>query len=206
MSEAGRMSERLAREDFRKRQHAAPHPLRSQTTQLADVHGSRQSSTRGLAPGVEPSVNEAREAGCVEGVSTSADPPPELTAEERRRVIVHFDADCFYCQVEELRDPSLADRPAAVTQKYLIVTANYRARAAGLTKLMATSEAKRLCPEVALISGEDLTPYRRCAKRFRRALQRFGPCEKLGLDECWVRGLLRDDCRHQSGGRRDDEQ
>ena len=39
-------------------------------------------------------------------------------------------------------------------------TANYRARAAGLSKLMAIDEAKRRCPEVALISGEDLTPYR----------------------------------------------
>ena len=88
--------------------------------------------------------------------------------------------------VEELRDPRLANRAMAVTQKYLIVTCNYPARAAGLKKLMATSEAKRLCPEVVLVSGEDLTPYRHCSKRVRQVLTRFGPCEKLGLDECWV--------------------
>ena len=117
-----------------------------------------------------------------------------------RRVIVHFDADCFYCQVEELRDPRLAERPMAVTQKYLIVTANYRARAAGLKKLMATSEAKRLCPEVALVSGEDLTPYRQCAKRVRRVLARFGTCEKLGLDECWVDVTAEVDRRIRAGG------
>lgn len=62
--------------------------------------------------------------------------------------------DCFYCQVEELRDPRLSERPTAVTQKYLIVTANYRARAAGLGKLMSIDEAKRRCPEVVLISGQ----------------------------------------------------
>jgi nucleotidyltransferase/DNA polymerase involved in DNA repair len=51
---------------------------------------------------------------------------------------------------------------------------------------MSTQKAKALCPEVVLVSGEDLTPYRACAKKVRAALSRFGTCEKLGLDECWV--------------------
>ena len=100
--------------------------------------------------------------------------------------MAHFDVDAFYSQVEELRDPRLVDRPMAVTQKYLIVTCNYPARSAGLKKLMSTQKAKALCPEVVLVSGEDLTPYRACAKKVRAALSRFGTCEKLGLDECWV--------------------
>ena len=173
-SSAGRVldDKRLA-EDFRARQHGGPHPL---ATSIGDV---RPGSPRGGSP--HP-------------------PPPAEDAGSRRRVIVHFDADCFYCQVEELRDPRLAERPVAVTQKYLIVTANYRARAAGLEKLMATSEARRLCPEVALISGEDLTPYRRCAKRVRRLLARFGTCEKLGLDECWVDVTAEVDRRVRAAG------
>lgn len=36
--------------------------------------------------------------------------------------------------VEECRNPSLRGQPLAVTQKYLVVTANYPARAAGVTK------------------------------------------------------------------------
>ena len=173
-SSAGRVldDKRLA-EDFRARQHGGPHPL---ATSNGDV---RPGSPRGGSP--HP-------------------PPPAEDAGSRRRVIVHFDADCFYCQVEELRDPRLAERPVAVTQKYLIVTANYRARAAGLEKLMATSEARRLCPEVALISGEDLTPYRRCAKRVRLLLARFGTCEKLGLDECWVDVTAEVDRRVRAAG------
>jgi len=35
---------------------------------------------------------------------------------------------------------------------------------------MATNEAKRLCPEVVLVSGEDLTPYRHASKRVRQGL------------------------------------
>ena len=49
---------------------------------------------------------------------------------------------------------------AGVTQKYLVVTANYPARARGVGKLMGTAEARRRCPELVLVSGEDLTPYR----------------------------------------------
>jgi impB/mucB/samB family len=55
---------------------------------------------------------------------------------------------------------------AGVTQKYLLVTCNYAARKMGVTKLMSISDAKKACPDIALIAGEDLTPYRRASKRF----------------------------------------
>ena len=87
----------------------------------------------------------------------------------------------------------------AVTQKFLIVTANYAARSAGL-KVDEHKGAKALCPEVALVSGEDLTPYRACAKKVRAALERFGTCEKLGLDECWVGLTAEVDRRIATGG------
>lgn len=73
-----------------------------------------------------------------------------------------------------------------MTQKYLVVTCNYPARARGVTKLMRTSEALRRCPELVLQSGEDLTPYRRVSKQALAVLQRFGPAQQLGLDEVWV--------------------
>lgn len=44
--------------------------------------------------------------------------------------------------------------------RYLIVTSNYAARARGVTKLMRIEEAKAKCPELILVPGEDLTPYR----------------------------------------------
>eukprot|EP00899_Mesostigma_viride_P027400 jgi/Mesvir1/7845/Mv11779-RA.1 len=102
------------------------------------------------------------------------------------RVIVHLDVDAFYAQVEEVRDPSLAGRPLAVTQKYLVVTCNYAARAQGVGKLMATTEARRRCPALVTRCGEDLTPYRAASKAIRGVLARFGTVEKLGLDEAFV--------------------
>lgn len=67
------------------------------------------------------------------------------------RVILHFDADSFYAQVEEVRDPSLRGKPLGVTQKYLIVTCNYPARALGVTKLMGVAEARKRCPDIVLV-------------------------------------------------------
>ena len=36
---------------------------------------------------------------------------------DQRSVILHFDVASFYCSVEEQRQPDLAGRPFAVTQK-----------------------------------------------------------------------------------------
>ena len=86
------------------------------------------------------------------------------------RCVIHIDIDCFYVQVEMLRLGLPAERPVAVTQKFLVVTCNYAARAAGVTKLMATEAAQQRCPDLLLVSGEDLTPYREASRAVERAL------------------------------------
>ena len=40
----------------------------------------------------------------------------------RKRVILHFDIDCFYAQVEMLKDPTLKTKPLGVKQKNIVVT------------------------------------------------------------------------------------
>ena len=52
-----------------------------------------------------------------------------------------------------------------------------------MTKLQGITEAKERCPGLILISGEDLTPYRRASKEILAVLQRFGVAERLGMDE-----------------------
>lgn len=56
-------------------------------------------------------------------------------------------------QVEEVRNPALKGKPVGVTQKYLIVTSNYEARARGVTKLTGIQEALAACPELELVSA-----------------------------------------------------
>lgn len=103
--------------------------------------------------------------------------------------IIHLDIDCFYAQVEEIRDPSLREKPLGIQQKNCLVTCNYKARAFGVKKLMSVGEARQLCPELVLVKGEDLTPYRQMSSRVFEHITRKYPqlnVERLGMDENFV--------------------
>lgn len=102
------------------------------------------------------------------------------------RVYVHVDCDCFYAQCEELRDDNLTRVPLGITQKYLIVTCNYKARARGVTKLMSISDAVQKCPELVLVDGSDLTPYKAVSDRIMDLLHVYGNVKRLGCDEMFV--------------------
>ncbi|XP_013118631.2 DNA polymerase iota isoform X1 [Stomoxys calcitrans] len=104
--------------------------------------------------------------------------------EPHQRTIIHLDMDYFYAQVEEIKEPSLQVRPLGVQQKNIVVTCNYIARAQGVKKLMLITEAKRLCPDIVLVPGEDLTPYRQMSQKIFEILLNYTPLvEKLGFDE-----------------------
>ncbi|XP_029019106.1 DNA polymerase iota isoform X2 [Betta splendens] len=107
---------------------------------------------------------------------------PELLSENR--VILHFDLDCFYAQVEMIRNPALRDVPLGVQQKYIVVTCNYVAREQGLTKLMSVTDAKEKCPQLVLVNGENLTHYREMSYKVTELLMSYSPLvERLGFDE-----------------------
>jgi DNA polymerase iota len=76
----------------------------------------------------------------------------------------------------------------AVQQKQIIVTCNYEARRRGLHKLQRIREAKKLCPDVVIVLGEDLTRFRDASKdlyNFLRQAIWSGKVERLGFDEVW---------------------
>lgn len=71
-----------------------------------------------------PSKPVARETN---QAALSSNPKPFGAAEplgepDSTRVILHFDIDAFYAQVEEMRDPSLREKPLGITQKFLVVS------------------------------------------------------------------------------------
>lgn len=77
--------------------------------------------------------------------------------------------------------------PLGVQQKNILVTCNYVARQYGIKKLMLLSEAKKLCPAIVIVNGEDLTPYRQMSQRIFEHLMKFSPfVEKLGFDENFI--------------------
>ncbi|XP_026199580.1 DNA polymerase iota [Anabas testudineus] len=123
-----------------------------------------------------------------EPASTAAVPGPSLNRTPGsipvNRVILHFDMDCFYAQVEMIRNPALRDVPLGIQQKYIIVTCNYVAREQGLTKLMSVTDAKEKCPQLVLVNGEDLTHYREMSYKVTELLMSYCPLvERLGFDE-----------------------
>ena len=104
------------------------------------------------------------------------------------RVVVALDVDAFYAQCAELQDSSLRSRPVGVRQKAIVVTANYKARAMGVFKLQLVSEAKKACPELVLVPGEDLTSFRAVSLAvFELLCCSFTPlAQRLGMDEVFL--------------------
>ncbi|KAH7399130.1 hypothetical protein DE146DRAFT_756106 [Phaeosphaeria sp. MPI-PUGE-AT-0046c] len=110
----------------------------------------------------------------------------------RRRLastIIHFDYDCFYASVFENENPALKSLPLAVQQKQIIVTCNYEARRRGLHKLQLITDAKKTCPDLVIVLGEDLTRFRNASKQLYAFLASFSwnaRCERLGFDEVFM--------------------
>ncbi|KAB8346210.1 hypothetical protein FH972_023255 [Carpinus fangiana] len=105
------------------------------------------------------------------------------------RIIIHFDYDCFYASVVEAENPALKSVPLAIQQKQIIVTCNYEARRHGLHKLELITEAKKACPEVVIVLGEDLTRFRNASKDLYNTIRSFSwndKVERLGFDEVWM--------------------
>lgn len=106
---------------------------------------------------------------------------------DHSRTIIHIDIDCFYAQVEMIKDPTKASVPLAVKQKTIIVTSNYLARDYGLLKGMSILEARKLCPNLVIVNGEDLHDYRQMSYKITEYLQTISPkVERLGLDENYI--------------------
>ncbi|CCG80959.1 putative DNA polymerase iota [Taphrina deformans PYCC 5710] len=104
------------------------------------------------------------------------------------QVIIHIDLDFFYGQVEQAANPSLIRLPFAIQQKHIVVTCNYLARAAGVKKLQLLTDAKRCCPDLIIVNGEDIQRYRDASKAvFRHVRALVGEkVERLGMDELWL--------------------
>ncbi|TEY71189.1 hypothetical protein BOTCAL_0099g00160 [Botryotinia calthae] len=99
------------------------------------------------------------------------------------------DYDCFYASVFENENPALKSVPLAVQQKQIIVTCNYEARRRGLSKLQLIHEAKKICPDVVIVLGEELGRFRDASKMLYKHLEKFswsGRVERLGFDEVFM--------------------
>lgn len=74
------------------------------------------------------------------------------------RTILHIDMNAFFAAVEQQSDPALRDKPVAVIgsgARTIITTCSYEARAFGVKTGMTVYEAKRLCPTLIMVVGNN---------------------------------------------------
>ncbi|KAF8650421.1 hypothetical protein AX16_005226 [Volvariella volvacea WC 439] len=101
------------------------------------------------------------------------------------QVIVHVDMDAFFANVELLDNPDLAGKPFAVGHGVLS-TASYEARKYGVRSGMATFIAKKLCPDLILVSSH-FARYSELSGKIMSIFRRYDPnMDAAGCDEGYL--------------------
>ena len=106
--------------------------------------------------------------------------------------ILHADLDAFYASVEQRDDPRLRARPVIVGAG-VVLAASYEAKAYGVRTAMGGAQARRLCPEAAVVSPR-MSAYSEASKAVFEVFEDTTPLvEGLSIDEAFldVRGLGR---------------
>jgi len=102
---------------------------------------------------------------------------------------MHLDMDAFFASVEQCVNPELRGRAIAVTgaaKRTVVTTASYEARAFGVRTGMNRFEAKRKCPHILFISGDN-RKYMDVSTRIMNIIKSFSPLvEVYSVDEAFI--------------------
>ena len=105
------------------------------------------------------------------------------------RSILHMDLDSFFVSVEVIKNPSLKGKPVIVggtAERGIVASCSYEARKFGIHSAMATTMAKRLCPDAIFLHGSyhDYADY---SKRVTDIIaERVPVLEKSSIDEFYI--------------------
>jgi len=121
-----------------------------------------------------------------------------MAQQHQTRAIVHVDLDAFYVQVERHLDPTLNNIPCAVVQYNSwqgggIIALSYEAKDAGVKRSMRGDQAKKICPNIRLVSVRvkndkaDLENYRVAGTHVFETCAELGAvCERTSIDEAYL--------------------
>ena len=105
------------------------------------------------------------------------------------KIILCVDMDAFFASVEQQSNPALRGKPIAVTgagERTIITTASYEARAYGVKTGMTLHEAKKLCPHIIFVVGDN-KKYAYICGRLEEICLRFTPdIEIYSIDEVFL--------------------
>ena len=107
------------------------------------------------------------------------------------RIILHIDMNCFFASCEIAQNEFLRGKPIIVAHndpldRGLIVSPSYEARAYGIKTTMHVIDAKKLCPEVIVVSPH-YELYQENSKKFYHYLLKItDQVEMASIDEAYV--------------------
>jgi len=102
--------------------------------------------------------------------------------------ICHVDCDAFYATIEKRDDPSLADKPLIIGggKRGVVSTCCYIARTFGVRSAMPMFEAKRLCPQAAVVRP-NMDKYAGVSRQVRTLMLELTPqVEAISIDEAFM--------------------
>ena len=70
---------------------------------------------------------------------------------EKEKIYLHYDMDAFFAAIEQRDNKELRGKPIAIGHG-VVTTASYEARKYGVKSAMPTVQAKRLCPNLIVVS------------------------------------------------------
>ncbi|MGV9011614.1 MAG: DNA polymerase IV [Flavobacteriales bacterium] len=105
------------------------------------------------------------------------------------RTILHLDLNTFFVSVERLREPKLNGRPVLIgsdSDRGVVASCSYEARAFGVRSAMAMKTAKQLCPEAIILRG-DSGAYLKKSDEVTEIVRAHVPLfEKSSVDEFYA--------------------
>lgn len=105
------------------------------------------------------------------------------------KVIVHIDLNAFFVRAEEIRDPSLENKPVAIGhlgRGGVVSTCSYEARKYGVSSAMPMNKAIKLCPQL-IIAPPDYRFYITLSHQFKNYIRSITPIvESASIDELFA--------------------
>jgi len=100
------------------------------------------------------------------------------------------DIDAFFAQAEQILAPELAGRPVIVggrvTDRSVVASASYEARARGVKTAMPMREARRICPDAVFLRG-NFHAYARFSDAMMDICRHYTPLvQPVSLDEAYL--------------------